>query len=258
VFSGLYFTELGVLGLGNSYDVKDALVIFFRMSLGGTVVGVAYAVLLSCYLYLLDRRLGSEDTVLQIAATLTVAYLTFFTSEIICKMSGIIAVVVCGVLTRAIAVSFIDLRLMESFWSLVEHLLNTVVFALGGWGLRGQIVASPDREWDALDWGHMFALYITLNVIRYLMLFCCYPLLARNGLGTNWQETFFSSFAGLRGAIGITLALGLDAFVRSNTDDPKNLAETSKVFGMFGGVAFSHNCAQRHSGWSLTEYFGFV
>jgi NhaP-type Na+/H+ or K+/H+ antiporter len=93
VFSGLFLAELDI-GLGDESTVGEAFTTFFRMALGGTSVGIAYAIALVFILYKLDRRLEQEETVLQVAATVTVAYLSFYTSEIVCKMSGVIAVVV--------------------------------------------------------------------------------------------------------------------------------------------------------------------
>ena len=42
---------------------------------------------------------------------------------------------------------------------------------------------------------------------------------------------------GLRGAVGIALAISVDNMVRSATDDPEILSLTNKLFGMVGGVA---------------------
>lgn len=165
------------------------------MSLGGVSVGIAFALGLVIILYALNRRLESEEKVLQVAATVTVAYLSFYTAEIVCKMSGVIAVVTCGILTKAFGGGFInDWTVMDSFWMLLEHLLNTVLFVLGGIEF-GQIVAQPEhRDWSGRDWGYLIALYIFVNLIRFFLLFGSYPLQKRIGLGTNWEETFFARY----------------------------------------------------------------
>ena len=45
------------------------------------------------------------------------------------------------------------------------------------------------------------------------------------------------TIGGLRGAVGIALAIAIDNSVRSATDDPEILNLTNKLFGMVGGVA---------------------
>lgn len=73
-------------------------------------------------------------------------------------------------------------------------------------------------------------------------MFSFYPILSRIGLKTNWRECFFISFGGLRGAVGIALALALDAEVWHATDAEGTATEyrewTTTLFGMVGGVAF--------------------
>lgn len=238
VFSELFLFELGIPGLGAEETVAQGFSTFFRMSLGGAAVGIAFALALVVVLHKLDRRLDHEEIVLQVAATATTAYLSFYTAQVVCKTSGVIAVVTCGILTKAFGGGLIsDWDVMESFWNLTEHLLNTVLFTLGGIEF-GTIVASSKREWDADDWGYLILLYLLLNIIRFLLMFAVYPLNSRIGLGTSWQEAVFSSFAGLRGAVGIALALALDHDVTTNTNDQELIDLSTKVFGMVGGVAF--------------------
>lgn len=62
---------------------------FFRLSLGGACIGVAFGLGLLIILYSLNRRLSNEDAIVQVVATITTSYLAFFTSEILCKCSGI-------------------------------------------------------------------------------------------------------------------------------------------------------------------------
>jgi NhaP-type Na+/H+ or K+/H+ antiporter len=126
---------------------------------------------------------------------------------------------------------------MDSFWSLLEHLLNTVIFTLGGIEF-GSIIANPNGNWTGRDWGFLFLLFVLVNVIRLFLLAVAYPCYSRIGLGTNWQEMLFSTWAGLRGAVGIALALGLNNTVRAATEDQDLLNLTNKVFGMVGGIAF--------------------
>mmetsp|Transcript_21394 Transcript_21394/g.32963 ORF Transcript_21394/g.32963 Transcript_21394/m.32963 type:complete len:604 (+) Transcript_21394:235-2046(+) len=237
VFGGLMLHELGISELGEDSNIQEGFKIFFRMSLGGACVGLAFALGLVLILYKLDRRMEREETVLQVTATVTAAYLSFYTSEVICKMSGVIAVVTCGVATKCFGGGMInDWEVMSSFWDLVEHLLNTVIFALGGI-VFGESIGREGR-WESRDWGYLVVLYLFANIIRFFLIFTFYPLNRRIGLGTNWREAVFTSWGGLRGAVGITLALALDNFVSDNEDaSNEDLILTTKMFGMVGGIA---------------------
>jgi len=70
------------------------------MSLGGFLVGVTFAIGLLIILYELDRRLEPEYDVVQVVAALTMAYLSYYVSEQVCHMSGVVACVVCGIVGK--------------------------------------------------------------------------------------------------------------------------------------------------------------
>lgn len=87
--------------------------------------------------YNLNRRLSGEDSLYQAVATISIAYLSFFTAEILAHCSGFLAVVFCGVTVKAFGETlYNDTPMSVSFWHITEKLLNTLVFALGGcvWG----------------------------------------------------------------------------------------------------------------------------
>lgn len=81
-------------------------------------------------------------------------------------------------------------------------------------------------------------LYLFVNLIRFFLVFAFFPVISKIGIKSKWKEAVFSSFGGLRGAVGIALAIGLDSEVRETTTDPEKRNLTSHVFGMVGGIAF--------------------
>ena len=137
IFSLRFFYEMGIPGIGEDVDWAEGFALFFRLSLGGACIGVAFGIGLLVVLYNLNRRLSGEDSVIQVVATISTAYLVFFTSEILAGCSGIIAVLFCGVTTKAFGETlYNDSRLSVHFWEITESLLNTLLFTLGGcvWG----------------------------------------------------------------------------------------------------------------------------
>jgi len=241
IFSGLFLTELGKEGLGEEYTWGTGIVKFIQMSLGGAGIGVAFGLALVFLLYVLNRKLIAEENVLQVASTITIAYLCFYVAESVLHTSGVLAVVLCGVTTKALGSSLInDVELMTSFWELVEHLLNTLLFAIGG-TVWGTIISNVHpREFNATDWGYLFVLYVLLVIIRFALVFSFYPLISRIGLKSSINEAIFMSYGGLRGAVGIALAVSLDDVVFRATGDTGSeyCMMVTKLFGMVGGIAF--------------------
>lgn len=102
------------------------------------------------------------------------AYTCYFTAEIAWGASGVISVVVLGVMTTAFGRALVnDSTVMEDFWSLVDWLLNTVLFVLGGL-VWGSVISNGNDEIEELnftgqDWGYLLLLYVFLMVIRFVV-----------------------------------------------------------------------------------------
>ena len=102
------------------------IVYFFRMSLGGTTVGAVFGFALLVLLWELDRRLERQYDILQVVLGLTAAYLCFYVCDAIWEMSGIMAVVACGLVVNRFGKGMInDEELMHSYLSLVSIIILT-------------------------------------------------------------------------------------------------------------------------------------
>lgn len=90
---------------------------------------------------------------------------------------------------------------MEKFWELLAHIANTLVFIIVGIVIAEKV----DVTWTNI--GILILLYIGLNLIRFVMIMMLYPLMKHLGYGLTKRESVILTWGGLRGALGMTLAL---------------------------------------------------
>lgn len=243
IFSERYFYEFGIPGFGEDVDLGKGIGMFAQKALGGTAVGIMFGLGLLGLLFVLNRRFSREENVVQVTTVIAVAYLNYYVADFVLKTSGVIATVSAGLIVKLLGRAMVnDLNLLEDFLTIIEHILNTILFTLGG-AVWGAVIATGESAgiWGSKEWGYLILLYVLLNAIRALQFTMTCPITARIGLKTSWQETSFQIFGGLRGAVGIALAIALDNDVAEATgglDETIDEIHTQQAFAMVGGIAF--------------------
>eukprot|EP00978_Attheya_sp_CCMP212_P017738 scaffold47753_cov58-Attheya_sp.AAC.6 len=185
----------------------------------------------------------------------------------VCATSGVIATLTCGVITQAYAKSMInDKEMMESFWGLVEHLLNALLFALGG-VVWGGIIANDGirdgifngKEWYVLQAGvPISSVYFAERhsvLPRLFLLSSRIEDRAQEQLGRGYLLELWRTPR----RDGYLLAIALDNHVRSvAADEPNRVAETTILFGMIGGIAFLTLCVNGTTSGPLLKKLGLA
>lgn len=123
-------------------------------------------------------------------------------------MSGILAIVAIGFyMTHSgkTKISSESKHAVHHVWGYIGFLAETVIFILSGIIIAIRVTDNDDITLK--DFGLLFANYIILNFIRLLCLLLFWPILSRLGYGLSLKEVFLCSYAGLRGAVGLSLAL---------------------------------------------------
>lgn len=172
---------------------------FMYVVLGGVMLGVVFGWL--CLWFITRSR---NDAIVQNSAILVSAYLTFFLAQSYLGVSGVIALVGYGVVIayygRPRIAPEVN-RFMQEFWELATYVANTVIFILVGIVIALQVKAT----W--MDFIVLILVYIGINLVRMAMIAIFYPAMKRSGYGLSKREAVILCWGGLRGALGLTLAL---------------------------------------------------
>ena len=187
-------------GTAGPMSVEDASLYFLKVFFGGLLVGAITGLLFSLLLRL------SQETVIKALATVISAYLSFITAEVVFHVSGVMAVLVTGLVlghqgqaARAASSG----KFVTELWEFNAFLANTLVFLLMGVTVT---LAMFEERWLAMLIGIAAVL-----VARALGIFTCVPLLNRlapiEAISRPCQVVMF--WGGLRGAVTLALALSL-------------------------------------------------
>ncbi|KAH9488903.1 hypothetical protein Btru_058634 [Bulinus truncatus] len=80
---------------------------------------------------------------------------------------------------------------------------NTLIFAICGFIITKKVIIFAELQ----DCIYVIILYFAVNVIRGLTFMMFSPVLKRLGYGLTWQDGLVCTWSGLRGAIGLAMAL---------------------------------------------------
>eukprot|EP01033_Poteriospumella_lacustris_P004262 gene4262-3041_t len=221
----LFFNSLN----GTHYTAGSIISFFFSAAFGSVLLGIGFGLVTVRWLRSANRPLKEIDVTTQIAITICCAYLCFFTAQYALKISGVLACCGAGAMLAWLAPPVIlNHESMHNVWSMIEWSLNTLIFLLAGLIIGNRVLSKV----NTIDWAYLILLYILLLVIRFITIFLLYPSIAHIGHKCSVNEAIFMSWAGLRGALGMALALIVEKYCPDNIKD-----ETSRMFFYVGGIA---------------------
>ncbi|HJS87336.1 MAG TPA: sodium:proton antiporter [Acetobacteraceae bacterium] len=176
------------------------VVAFAREGLGGALLGVAAGALALAVLRLVD------DYHVELMISLATVTATYAAARHL-EVSGPIAVVVAGLLIRKRAkegvMSDITRRNLSLFWSLIDNVLNGLLFLLIGLEM---VVIKPEPHWPAI----VAAGIILAVVVRFVS--TAIPAVPLNLQRLHHLRSLaILTWGGLRGGVSVALALSLPA-----------------------------------------------
>lgn len=172
---------------------------FLVVAAGGALLGYIMAVL--CIFFVTRFR---GDEMVQNSVIILAAYVTFLLAQASLHLSGVIALVAFGLeMTYRGKLLFSPKanEFTEKFWDLASFIANTVIFIIVG------IIISLHIKITFTGLFVILLVYLGVNLIRAAVVFLFYPLMSRSGYGLSRRDAVILSWGGLRGALGLTLAL---------------------------------------------------
>ncbi|NPA31151.1 MAG: Na+/H+ antiporter [Chloroflexi bacterium] len=180
---------------GDEFLLGPAIVEFTKVAGGGLFVGLALGLVAS----LLIARV--DDHLIETTLTTVLAYGAYLVAEEFFHVSGVLAVVMAGMIAGNIGPRGMTPTTRISllnFWEYAAFLANTFVFLLIG--LQVDLGLVWQYRWAVLQ--AIAAVLVTRFVIVFGL-----SLVFRRALPPRWAVVLF--WGGLRGAISLALALGL-------------------------------------------------
>ena len=194
LFFMLFFGHFSKGGLPFSPVVNFIIIIFGAVAAGG-ITGA-----LSMWL----ARRSKADAVLQSTVMIIAAYILFYVANSVFQVSGVIALVTFGLYVAYKGTTQLRPKVntfIRNFWELMGYIANTLIFIIVGL----LIALKCDIYWR--DLGILFMVYVGVNIIRFIMVFFFLPIMRKINYGLKAREAVVLSWSGLRGAVGLTLAL---------------------------------------------------
>nr|AVA17738.1 SOS1-like protein 1 [Populus monticola] len=217
--------------LGESFNSGAIIKFLTQVSLGAVGIGIAFGIASVLWL-----RFIFNDTVIEIALTLAVSYVTYFTAQEGAAVSGVLAVMTLGMFYAAVARTAFKgdgQQSLHHFWEMVAYIANTLIFILSGVVIAEGVLSSGNTFHNhGHTWGYLFLLYIFVQLSRFIVVGALYPFLRYFGYGLDWKEATIVIWSGLRGAVALSLSLS----VKRTSDSSIYLSsDTGTLFVFFTG-----------------------
>ena len=145
-----------------------------------------------------------SEPVLQSTVLITASYILFYLTNDVFQISGVISLVTFGLYIAYVGSTKLQAKVnlfIHNFWELLAYMANTMIFLLVG------IMIAMKCSFLWRDFGILFIVYVGVNIIRYIMIYIFFPVMRKMRYGFTFRETVVLGWGGLRGAVGLTLAL---------------------------------------------------
>ena len=198
VFSNM-FKAKGMTAFG-------AVLQFLQLSIGGCFLGSAIFLIVLVWLGSITR-----DKILVITITVVSGFLTFFLAENVVMVSGLLSVVVLGVLMAMHAKMRMTPEAAEMVHiviSFIQFCLESILFLITGVFIGKMYIFEKNNTLQVDDYYKSLIFFVFMNLARYIMIKMLLPLINDSGCyKLGWRDVIVLSYGGVRGSLGLALAL---------------------------------------------------
>ncbi|MFT8343281.1 Na+/H+ antiporter [Clostridium beijerinckii] len=217
--------------LTGTFSLFDATISFFIVSIGGIIAGLVLEhILIKFELWI--RSLGMEDITVEILLQILTPFIIYLVSEEAFKVSGILAVVVAGMVYSLSSkkLKFRNARLnavSENTWSVLAYVLNGLIFIIVGLQLPNIIkiafYEATINNFEAI----IDVLLITLSLLtlRYLWVLFMYKFgdnaCKAEKRSVKFHAALLTSLSGVRGAVTLATVLSIPLALENGEPFPE-------------------------------------
>ncbi|MEE6707728.1 sodium:proton antiporter [Lacticaseibacillus paracasei] len=215
---GIAATMTGTFVLGNA--VRD----FFYVAIVGALAGLVLISLINLSRKWLLQQ-GINDVILHTILQVLTPFFIYLVVDEFMHASGVIAVVVAGLLSNTRYNRYIaalpELRIVsERTWDIIVYTLNGIIFLILGIELPVAMTDTiADHEVSTFQaLGFVVVVYLGILIVRTLWIYGYMLLVKRSKEGkASWRAALLSGISGVRGAITLVGVLAVPAAL-SNGD----------------------------------------
>lgn len=242
--SGLVAFNYAVTAAVTGYfSLEKAVFDFSYIFIVGALSGLVTSLLITWIRYSL-RKQGIGDVTFYSLVQILTPFIIYIATEELLGASGVIAVVVAGLLhaiasERTETIAAEEKVLTENIWSIVLFILNGIVFLLLGLNIPASMSATVENptigNWRAI--GYVLAIGIIILSIRFIWsyLFTFYQYHFRKATEADkpsLKSSLSSSLTGVRGTVTMAGVLSLPLYLESGAIFP----ERSLILFLAAGV----------------------
>lgn len=230
--SGLVAFNYAVTAVVTGYfSLSEAALDFSYKFVAGALLGLVLGFLVIWIRYIIRQQGINDVTFLSLLHIMT-PFLVFIITEDVLHASGVIAVVVAGIvhsLVRERTETLVaeEQMLAENIWTIILFVLNGIVFLLLGLNIPSSmsgVLENPNiNEWVLL--GYVVALSLVILGIRFVWgyLFSVYEYRfgkMENAAKPSLKTTLFVSLTGVRGTVTMVGVLSIPFLTETGEDFP--------------------------------------
>lgn len=168
------------------------------------VCSVLIGAIFGFVLFIILRKVY-DDPVVEISLTIGICYITFYITDHVLGLSGILAVVILGLFYAGggkTAISPCTQNSMETVWVTIDFIANNLIFIVSGLIISNGVGKFPLNKWMNIP-----LIYLFINVIRFIGIFLFYRVLKCDVYKIRGHQLVILGLSGIRGSITLTLAL---------------------------------------------------